>query len=119
MIVLCPATVSDCLALTVRAFDLAERFRSPVFLLADKEVAMTMDTVEVPQVAWCRTQRGPTESESEVPRALAVRERNTAEAECAFAPCDYPSTDENAPMSPFGGPHLVRFTTSPTMSVAT
>jgi 2-oxoglutarate ferredoxin oxidoreductase subunit alpha len=112
MIVLCPATVSDCYALTVRAFDLAERFRSPVFLLADKEVAMTMDTVEVsadgmvPYPTWTHGER------NEVPGALSARERNMARAECTFAPCDYPSLDENAPMSPFGGPRLVRFTTS-------
>ena len=112
VIVLCPATVSDCYALTVRAFDLAERFRSPVFLLADKEVATTMDTVEVsangmvPYPTWTHGDR------SEGTGPLAARERTVAPQECTFVPCDYPSLDENVPMSPFGGPHLVRFTTS-------
>jgi 2-oxoglutarate ferredoxin oxidoreductase subunit alpha len=41
-----------------------------------------------------------------------VRERQTAPVECTFEPCDYPAPDENVAMSPFGGPHLLRFTTS-------
>jgi 2-oxoglutarate ferredoxin oxidoreductase subunit alpha len=95
IVVLCPATVADCYTLTMRAFDLAERFRCPAFVLTDKEVAATMDTVEVSDL---------------VP--YSVREREIADAECFFQPCDYPAPDENVPMSPFGGPHLLRFTTS-------
>jgi 2-oxoglutarate ferredoxin oxidoreductase subunit alpha len=95
IVALCPATVADCYALTMRAFDLAERFRCPVFVLADKEVAMTMDTVNVSDLT-----------------PLPVRERALADPECTFLPCDYPAPDENAPMSPFGGPLLPRRTTS-------
>jgi 2-oxoglutarate ferredoxin oxidoreductase subunit alpha len=95
IIALCPATVADCYTLTMRAFDLAERFRCPVFLLPDKEVATTMDTVEVADL---------------IP--FPVRKRDTAPAKCTFVPCDYPAPDQNVPMSPLGGPHLVRFTTS-------
>jgi 2-oxoglutarate/2-oxoacid ferredoxin oxidoreductase subunit alpha len=95
VIALCPATVADCYTLTMRAFDLAERFRCPVFLLTDKEVASTMDTVDVADL---------------VPHP--VRARQTAPVECTFEPCDYPAPGENVAMSPFGGPHLLRFTTS-------
>jgi 2-oxoglutarate ferredoxin oxidoreductase subunit alpha len=95
IIALCPATVADCFTLTMRAFDLAEQYRCPVFVLADKEVASTMETVEMGDLA-----------------PYPVRERETAPMECTFAPCDYPSPDENVAMSPFGGPHLLRFTTS-------
>jgi len=95
VIALCPATVADCYTLTMRAFDLAERFRCPVFVLTDKEVASTMDTVDAGDL---------------VP--YPVRERQTAPVECTFEPCDYPAPDENVAMSPFGGPHLLRFTTS-------
>jgi 2-oxoglutarate ferredoxin oxidoreductase subunit alpha len=95
IIALCPATVADCYTLTMRAFDLAERFRCPVFLLTDKEVASTMDTVETSELTpW------------------PVRERRTAPPDSPFAPCAYSALDGNAPMSPFGGPHLLRFTTS-------
>jgi 2-oxoglutarate ferredoxin oxidoreductase subunit alpha len=95
VIVLCPATVADCYVLTMRAFDLAERFRCPVFVLTDKEVASTMDTVDASELA-----------------PVGVRERVIAESECLFKPCDYPQPDSNVPMSPYGGPHLLRFTTS-------
>jgi len=95
VIALCPATVADCYTLTMCAFDLAERFRCPVFVLTDKEVASTMDTVNVDEF---------------VP--VDVRKREMAEPECLFRPCDYPQLDNNAPMSPYGGPHLLRFTTS-------
>jgi 2-oxoglutarate ferredoxin oxidoreductase subunit alpha len=95
VIVLCPATVADCYTLTMRAFDLAERFRCPVFVLTDKEVATTMDTVNVSEFT-----------------PVSVRERQIADAECLFQPCDYPQPDVNVPMSPYGGPHLLRFTTS-------
>ena len=95
IIALCPATVADCYTLTTRAFDLAERFRCPVFVLADKEVASTMDTVETGDL---------------VPHP--VRDRAIAPMDCTLKPCDYPAPDQNVSMSPFGGPHLLRFTTS-------
>jgi 2-oxoglutarate ferredoxin oxidoreductase subunit alpha len=47
IIALAPSSVAECYALTRRAFDLAERFRCPVFLLTDKELNMTTTTVEV------------------------------------------------------------------------
>jgi 2-oxoglutarate ferredoxin oxidoreductase subunit alpha len=94
-IALCPATIADCYTLTTRAFDLAEQFRCPVFLLTDKEVASTMDTVETNDLV-----------------THPVRQREMATAECTFKPCDYPAPDQNVGMSPFGGPHLLRFTTS-------
>jgi 2-oxoglutarate ferredoxin oxidoreductase subunit alpha len=95
VIALSPSTVADCYTLTMRAFDLAERFRCPVFLLADKEVASTMDTVDLGDFV-----------------SHPVRERDTALADRPFIPYAYPALDQNAPMSPFGGPHPLRFTTS-------
>lgn len=95
VIVLAPTDVAQCYAFTRRAFDLAERFRIPVFLATDKETVLSKATVDV--AAW-----------EEVP----VRERTRAPADQPFVP--YP---KDAPlgvpaMSPVGGPHLVRFTTS-------
>ena len=95
VIALCPASVADCYTLTTRAFDLAERFRCPVFVLTDKEIGLTMETVESDELV-----------------AASVRQRETAAPECTFAPCNYPAPDQNVAMSPFGGPHLLRFTTS-------
>lgn len=47
IIALAPASIPDCYHLTMRAFDLAERFRTPVFLLTDKELNLTLNTVDL------------------------------------------------------------------------
>lgn len=47
-IVLCPSTALECFELTVTAFNCAERFRTPVILLADELVAHTRETVSLP-----------------------------------------------------------------------
>jgi len=55
VIVLAPADVGDCYLLTIKAFNLAEEFRCPVFIASSKEIAMTrenldMDAVDVPEI---------------------------------------------------------------------
>jgi 2-oxoglutarate ferredoxin oxidoreductase subunit alpha len=45
IIALAPTDAAECYHLTRRAFDLARRFRCPVFLATDKEVVMTTETV--------------------------------------------------------------------------
>ena len=47
VIVLAPSTVPESYALTVKAFELADRFRCPVFVLTDKEIVMTLSAVDV------------------------------------------------------------------------
>lgn len=46
IIALAPTNVIDCYHHTIRAFELAERFRVPVFLLTDKETGLTKTTVD-------------------------------------------------------------------------
>jgi 2-oxoglutarate ferredoxin oxidoreductase subunit alpha len=55
VIVLAPVDVNDCFALTIQAFNLAERFRCPVFIASNKEIGMTresidLDGVDVPDI---------------------------------------------------------------------
>jgi 2-oxoglutarate ferredoxin oxidoreductase subunit alpha len=47
VIVLAPSSVPESYSLTVKAFELAERFRAPVFLMSDKELGMTLSAIEV------------------------------------------------------------------------
>jgi len=47
-IVLCAATVAECFEVTVAAFNHAERFRTPVIILADEMVAHTREKVILP-----------------------------------------------------------------------
>jgi 2-oxoglutarate ferredoxin oxidoreductase subunit alpha len=45
--VFAPANVAECYELTRRAFEWSERLRTPVVLLSDKEVGMTLEGVDV------------------------------------------------------------------------
>lgn len=47
MIVLAPSNIPESYHLTKRAFQLAKRFRSPVFIATDKETAMTTESISV------------------------------------------------------------------------
>ncbi len=48
IIALSPATVQEMYSLTIRAFNLAERFRSPVILLGDQVVGQTYENITLP-----------------------------------------------------------------------
>ena len=55
VIVLAPVNAADCVKLTVEAFNLAEKFRCPVFIASNKEIAMTresvdMDALQIPKI---------------------------------------------------------------------
>ena len=47
VIVLAPVDVKDCYILTMQAFNLAEQYRCPVFVAANKEVSMTRETIDL------------------------------------------------------------------------
>ncbi len=95
VIVLSPTSVHECYSLTYKAFDLAERFRVPVFLVTDKETALTLMTVDVEEFT-----------------TVQVRERVTATKDGEFIPYQVTTPDEVPLLSPFGGSHILRFTTS-------
>jgi 2-oxoglutarate ferredoxin oxidoreductase subunit alpha len=99
IITLAPSSIPECYSLTMKAFDLAERFRCPVFLLTDKELNMTMNTVDLDQY-------------QDVP----VRGRKTYRAksgrEGAFAPYRYQPPGGVPLMAHYGEDMVVRFTGS-------
>jgi 2-oxoglutarate ferredoxin oxidoreductase subunit alpha len=97
VIALAPSTVTECYTLTMRAFDLAERFRCPVFVLVDKELALTMRTVDATGFA-----------------DSPVRDRTIVDPADTAPPEEYryePAADV-VPMQVYGGDHPVRFTGS-------
>lgn len=97
MIVLAPENVFECYTLTVEAFNFAERFRCPVLLASQKEVGLTREMFD---------------QEAARAAAPAALPRPVAPVDCVYEPhaCTLPG--EVHPMSPIGGPHLVRYTTS-------
>jgi 2-oxoglutarate ferredoxin oxidoreductase subunit alpha len=95
VIVLSPTNVPECYQLTCKAFDLAERFRLPVFLATDKETALTLTTVDVDEF-----------------KPVAVRPRLNAPVDSEFIPYRVASPDEVPALSLYGGSNILRFTTS-------
>lgn len=75
MIVLAPATVQEAVDLTYKAFDLADRDRNPVLILADGVIGTMMEPVELPQA----------KSDEEI---AAIRESKKGWA-CIGHPLDY------------------------------
>src|SRR5688572_585425 len=49
MIALCPSSPQECFDLTIRAFNLAERFRNPVMLMLDECVGHMTEKVVIPE----------------------------------------------------------------------
>ena len=47
VIVLAPVDVKDCFVLTMHAFNLAEKFRCPVFVASNKEIGMTRESIDL------------------------------------------------------------------------
>ncbi|MCP4226377.1 MAG: pyruvate flavodoxin/ferredoxin oxidoreductase, partial [Actinomycetia bacterium] len=92
IIALAPSTVAETYQLTARAFDLAERFRCPVFLMTDKELTMSLTTVDPDSLTLSRP-----------------RERVTASG---GDPYRYEPADEVFPLHEYGRGEAVRFTGS-------
>lgn len=95
VIVLAPTCVAECYTLTQRAFDLAERYRCPVFIATDKETALSSATVDADDM-------------QDVP----VRARQVASEYSEYASFGFERPEQTPPFSPLGGPHQVRLTTS-------
>lgn len=96
LIALSPSSVPECYTLTMKAFDLAERFRCPVFVMMDKEMNLTTITVEMDEFV-----------------TVPVRERVVApKAEGEFRPYRFAPADGVPPMAHLGEPRIVRFTGS-------
>ena len=98
VIVLAPIDSSDCYNLTCHAFNLAERYRCPVFVASNKEIGMTREVIDEAALAKISPyyRRGYRDSESQ-------------ETYKPFAP----GTDSLVPpFLPMGGSTLVRQTSS-------
>jgi len=105
IIALAPGSVAECYSLTRRAFDLAERFRVPVFLMTDKEMFLSMSTVEVGSYEHPPV-RARVQAETLPQDTPGLR------AEESYLPYRFDPIDAPPAFSPVGGPHITRFTGS-------
>ena len=94
VVVLSPSTVAECYTLTIQAFELAEKLRTPVFLATDKETAQTRTSVELK-----RDQQ-------------VAASRKYAPPGGKYQPLGIKREEEIPDFTPFGGEHTLRFTTS-------
>ena len=97
IIALAPGSIAECYGLTRRAFDLAERFRCPVFLLTDKELNLTAATVSL-------------EDYEEFPVRARVHPRPAPEED--FVPYRYQPAADVTPIGSYGEDYVLRFTGS-------
>jgi 2-oxoglutarate ferredoxin oxidoreductase subunit alpha len=95
VIVLAPSDVRDCYVLTMHAFNLAEQYRCPVFLAANKEVSMTRETIDLDTL--------------DLPPLLA---RKTAQPSSEFRPFGTEGDSLVPDFLPIGDETLVRQTSS-------
>ena len=89
--------MAECYSLTRRAFDYAERFRVPVFLLTDKEMFLSMSTA-----ALDGYERPPVRAR----RAAAALPAGAPglRAEVSHFPYRFEPLDEAPPFAAIGGP---------------
>ncbi len=95
VIVLAPVDVKDCYELTVHAFNLAEQYRCPVFIAANKEISMTRETLCLDEISL-----------------PPVVQRDLADPELPFLPFAVGKKQQVPPFLPIGGTTLVRQTSS-------
>jgi 2-oxoglutarate ferredoxin oxidoreductase subunit alpha len=105
IIALAPSSVAECYGLTLRAFDLAEYFRIPVFLLTDKELFLSISAVEISSY-----ERAPVRERAYAPALPAGTPGLRSEE--TFLPWRFDPIDRPPLFSSYGGKHIVRFTGS-------
>jgi 2-oxoglutarate ferredoxin oxidoreductase subunit alpha len=95
VIALCPATVGECFAMTVAAFNFAEKFRVPVIVAPDETIAHLREAVSLP-----------------APGELAVIDRKKPSG----PPQDYkpftPDDDGIAPLAAYGSDYVFHVSSS-------
>jgi 2-oxoglutarate ferredoxin oxidoreductase subunit alpha len=95
VIVLAPVDVKDCFSLTIHAFNLAEKYRCPVFIASNKEVGMTRESIDM----------------DSIPRPKII-ERKSPRPNEPFLPFRTSKDDMVPYFQPIGGKVLVRQTSS-------
>jgi len=91
MIALSPSSVEDCYYQTIRAFNLSEKYRSPVVILADETIGHLYERLDItrPSSKDLINRRMPSCSSDE------------------YLPYDLEEENGIAPMAPYGGEYLV------------
>ena len=95
IIALSPATVGEAYALTYKAFNFSEKYRTPVFVLTAKEVGVTRESVDLSAI-----------------KLPPLVERKKVGPKGDYIPHYFEKLSNVPLMSDFGGDHIARYTTS-------
>jgi 2-oxoglutarate ferredoxin oxidoreductase subunit alpha len=95
IIALSPATVAEAYELTYRAFNLAEQYRTPVFVMANKEIGVMKESVDLDAI--------------ELPPLVERRKVPSGEE---YIPHQFEELADVPAMSFFGEERIARYTTS-------
>ena len=117
MIILSPATVTEAYELTYRAFNLAEKYRTPVFLLTNKEICLTRESVDLERVELPRLvdRTRAAIGDSSLPyrlKTLHLVDRTRAAIGDSCLPYQLKALHEVPEFTDIGGDQITRFTTS-------
>ena len=96
IIALSPATVGEAYYLTYLAFNFAEKYRSPVFLMANKEIGVMKESVDIASI--------------ELPPL--IERKKIPHGQTDYYPHHFDSIEEVPALSDFGGDCIARYTTS-------
>jgi 2-oxoglutarate ferredoxin oxidoreductase subunit alpha len=96
VIALSPATVAEAYRLTYIAFNFAEKYRSPVFLMANKEIGVTKESVDLESI--------------DLPPL--VERKRVPSGRSEYQPHWFDSPEEVPAIADFGGEYVARYTTS-------
>ena len=95
IIALSPATVGEAYELAYRAFNLAEQYRTPVFIMGNKEIGVTKESVDLETI--------------ELPPLI---KRKKADPKGVYRQHDFDKITDVPPVAEFNGKKPARFTTS-------
>jgi 2-oxoglutarate ferredoxin oxidoreductase subunit alpha len=95
VVALSPATVGEAYELTYRAFNIAEQYRTPVFILANKEIGVTRESVDLDAI-----------------KLPPLINRKKVSKSKEYLPHYFEKLADVPAVSDFGGNHIARYTTS-------
>lgn len=95
IIALSPATVGEAYELTYKAFNFAEKYRTPVFVLTSKETGVTRESVDLGAI-----------------KLPPLVERKKVDSKSEYIPHYFEKLSDVPPVSDFGGDNIARYTTS-------
>jgi len=95
VIALAPSNAEECYYLTLKAFNLAEELRCPVFVMLSKEISTTKESVDLAKYDH-----------------IKISKRKGNKDRKSYRPYSIRKSSDIPPFSEIGGKNIVRFTTS-------